>query len=168
MNFRLAVMEDLPRLQAVYEDIIQHMNARQIQIWDELYPCAFFADDIQNQRLYVLYDQTELAAAFALCGASPGAESVKWKDSQGKAVYLDRLGVNVRYLNRGIGGFMLAKAKEAAKALGAEYLRLFVVDINHPAISLYAKHHFTKAEGMYDEIFDDSFVLHEYGYEAVL
>ena len=26
MNFRLAVMQDLPRLKAMYEDIIQNMN----------------------------------------------------------------------------------------------------------------------------------------------
>ena len=32
MNFRLAVMQDLPRLKAMYEDIIQNMNNNQIQI----------------------------------------------------------------------------------------------------------------------------------------
>lgn len=60
---------------------------------------------------------------------------------------------------------MLNKAKEMAKTLGAEYLRLFVVDINKPAIQLYIKNEFIKADGVYDEIFDDGFVLHEYGYE---
>ena len=42
MNFRLAVMQDLPRLKAMYEDIIQNMNNNQIQIWDDIYPCEFF------------------------------------------------------------------------------------------------------------------------------
>ena len=37
MNFRLAVMQDLPRLKAMYEDIIQNMNNNQIQIWDDIY-----------------------------------------------------------------------------------------------------------------------------------
>lgn len=60
---------------------------------------------------------------------------------------------------------MLSKAKEVAKVLGAEYLRLFVVDINEPAIKLYIKNGFVKANGIYEEVFDDDFVLHEYGYE---
>lgn len=46
-----------------------------------------------------------------------------------------------------------------------EYLRLFAIDINKPAIRLYVKNGFKKAEGIYDEVFDDGFVLHEYGYE---
>lgn len=48
MNFRLAVMQDLPRLKAMYEDIIQNMNNNQIQIWDDIYPCEFFDEDIKN------------------------------------------------------------------------------------------------------------------------
>jgi ribosomal protein S18 acetylase RimI-like enzyme len=63
---------------------------------------------------------------------------------------------------------MLAKAREVAKTLGAEYLRLFVVDINEPAIRLYTKNGFTKAMGVYDEVIDDDLVLHEYGYEIPL
>ena len=61
-----------------------------------------------------------------------------------------------------------AKAKEIAKTLNAEYLRLFVVDINIPAIQLYTKKEFIKVNGVYNEIFDDGFVLHEHGYEIKL
>ena len=63
---------------------------------------------------------------------------------------------------------MLDKAKEIAQTFGAEYLRLFVVDINIPAIQLYLKNGFVKADGVYDEVFDDGYVLHEYGYEIKL
>ena len=38
-------------------------------------------------------------------------------------------------------------------------------DINEPAIRLYEKNTFLKAKGIYDEVFDDGFVLHEFGYE---
>ena len=54
---------------------------------------------------------------------------------------------------------------ELAKEKGVEYLRLFVVDINKPAINLYIKNGFKKAEGIYDEIIDDNLTLHEYGFE---
>lgn len=68
----------------------------------------------------------------------------------------------------GIGSLALEKARETAKKLGAAYLRLFVVDINKPAIQLYIKNGFVKADGIYEEEFDDGFVLHEYGYETKL
>lgn len=168
MDFRLAAMQDLPRLKAVYKDIIQDMNDKQIQIWDDVYPCGFFEEDIANGRLYVLCDNAELVSAFALCDKNAGEKSVRWRDECGKALYLDRFGVNVNYSGKGIGSFMLTKAKETAKSAGAEYLRLFVVDINKPAIRLYEKNNFTKSDGIFIEIIDDDFSLHEYGYEAAL
>ena len=82
--------------------------------------------------------------------------------------YLDRLGVNKEYLNQGIGNYMLDKAKEVSKSLGAEYLRLFVVDINQSAIRLYLKNGFVRVNGIYEEKFDDGFVLREFGYETKL
>jgi ribosomal protein S18 acetylase RimI-like enzyme len=168
MDFRLAVMRDLPQLKVVYKDIIQNMNDNQIEIWDDIYPCEFFKEDIKNKQLYVLYDNIEIISAFVLCSTISGEKSVNWKDNAGKALYIDRLGVNVNYSRKGIGSYMLTKARETAKTLGAEYLRLFVVDINEPAIRLYTKNGFTKATGVYDEMIDDALVLHEYGYEILL
>lgn len=63
---------------------------------------------------------------------------------------------------------MLDKAKEIAKTLDAKFPRLFVVDINIPAIKLYTKKEFAKINGVYNEVFDDGFVLHEYSYEIRL
>ena len=63
---------------------------------------------------------------------------------------------------------MLAKAKETARTLGAKYLRLFVVDINIPAIQLYSKNEFTRVKGIYDERIDSDYILHQYGYEIQL
>jgi ribosomal protein S18 acetylase RimI-like enzyme len=168
MVFKLAVMQDLPQLKVVYKDIIQNMNDNQIEIWDNIYPCEFFEEDIKNEQIYVLYDNIEIVSAFVLCSINSGEKSVNWKYNAGKALYIDRLGVNVNYSRKGIGSYMLTKAREKAKTLGAEYLRLFVVDINEPAICLYTKNGFTKASGVYDEVIDEELVLHEYGYEIVL
>lgn len=107
-------------------------------------------------------------SAFVLCKTTTGENAVKWNENHAEAFYIDRLGVNVKYLKKGIGGLMLDKAKEVAKTFGAEYLRLFVVDVNIPAIQLYEKNGFLKADGVYDEAFDDGFVLHEFGYEIKL
>lgn len=168
MDFRLAVMQDLPQLKAVYKEIIQDMNNNQIQIWDDIYPCEFFEEDIKNNRLYVLTNNDEIISAFVLCDTNAGEQAVEWKDKQRKVLYLDRLGVNVNYARRGIGSLMLDNAKKTAKNCGAEYLRLFVVDINKPAIRLYEKNGFTRVDGIYDEVIEDDFVLHEYGFETAL
>lgn len=168
MNFRLAVMQDLQELKDMYRHIVKSMDENNIQIWDDSYPCEFFEEDIKNHQLYVLFDEEEMIAAFALCDWNAGEKEIQWKDNSSKALYLDRLGVNIKYCKKGIGSLMLTKAKEITKSLGSSYLRLFVVDINKPAIQLYIKNGFVKAKGAYDEVFEDGFALHEYGYEVKL
>ena len=59
-------------------------------------------------------------------------------------------------------------AEKLARELGGEYLRLFVVDINHPAISFYESCGFSRADGVYNEVIDDHTILREYGYEKPL
>ena len=152
----------------VDKNFIKNMNKNNIQIWDDIYPCEFFEDDINNKRLYVMADDEEIISAFALCDNNAGEAYVEWSEKSAKAMYIDRLGVNVEYSKKGIGQQMLNKAKEISKSIGAEYLRLFVVDINKPAIRLYQKNGFTKVDGVYDEVFDDGYVLREIGYEIKL
>ena len=161
----MAVMRDLFQLKIMYRQIVQDMNAQGIQIWDEIYPCEFPEEDIKENRLYVLLDRDRIVSAFALSATNSGKNAVRWQDDRAKALYIDRLGVDTAYSKRGIGSFMLARAKEITKAAGAEYLRLFVVDINKPAIRLYRRNGFVKAGGVYEETFPDDFALHEYGYE---
>ena len=168
MDFRQAVMQDLPQLKDMYKRIIKDMNEQNIQIWDDIYPCEFFEDDIKNNQLYILLNNGEIVSAFVLSDTNSGEIAVEWNNNHAKAVYIDRLGVNVKYSKKGIGSLMLDNAKEIAKTLNAEYLRLFVVDINIPAIQLYTKKEFIKVNGVYNEIFDDGFLLHEHGYEIKL
>ena len=163
MDFRQAVMQDLPQLKDMYKRIIKDMNEQNIQIWDDIYPCEFFEDDIKNNQLYILLNNGEIVSAFVLSDTNSGETAVEWNDNHAKAVYIDS-----KYLKKGLGSLMLDKAKEIAKTLNAEYLRLFVVDINIPAIQLYTKKEFVKVNGVYNEIFDDGFVLHEHGYEIKL
>lgn len=144
------------------------MNEQNIQIWDDIYPCEFFEEDIKNNQLYILLNNEEIVSAFVLSNTNSGETAVEWNDKHAKAVYIDRLGVNVKYSRQGIASLMLDKAKEITKTLDAKYLRLFVVDINILAIQQYTKKEFVKVNGVYNEIFDDGFVWHEYGYEIKL
>lgn len=168
MEVRLAAVRDLPQIKGMYQEIIRKMEEDRLSIWDEIYPCEFFADDIREKRLYLVLENTELVSAFALCASHSGAGHVAWEADGGQALYLDRLGVNTGWQRKGIGSLALAKAKETAKALGADCLRLFVVDCNLPAIRLYEKNGFSRADGVYEEAIDESCILREYGYEIKL
>lgn len=168
MELRKATLNDLPRIKAVFRDIVSEMYRSGIRIWDEVYPCEFFAEDIENDRLYILCDGDEIVSTFALCKTSGGAEYIEWQDKNAKAVYLYRLAVNVRYRHRGAGRLTVDTAAETAKSLGYEYLRLLVSDKNSPAVSLYENSGFTKGGGVYKEDIVKSTVLYEYGYEIRL
>ena len=50
MDFRLAAIDDLQQIKIVYKEIIKSMDDNQIQIWDDIYPCDFFEEDIKNNE----------------------------------------------------------------------------------------------------------------------
>ena len=56
MDFRLAGMQDLLQLKDVYKQIIKNMDEQDIQIWDDIYPCEFFEEDIKiiNSMFYLI------------------------------------------------------------------------------------------------------------------
>lgn len=165
MEFRLANLHDLEKIKEVYSNIIVDMEKKDLSIWDEIYPCDFFEQDIKDSHLYVLYDQNILLSAFALLDVNDGEKEVLWKIKANHPMYIDRLGVNPDYSGQGIGQTMLQKAMDVAKEWGADCLRLFVVDSNQPAICLYEKMGFQKADGIYNEVIDENYILKEFGYE---
>lgn len=165
MNLRLAIMDDLPKIKMMYQRITENMNKNNIQIWDNIYPCEFLDEDIKHGQLYVIENNHDIVASFALCPSHLGENYVQWTGHHDKVLYIDRLGVNVDYLRQGIGSLAIKKALFLARQNDIQYIRLFVVDINQPAIQLYLKNGFKRVEGIYDEVIDDGFVLHEYGFE---
>lgn len=62
MDFRLAGMQDLLQLKDVYKQIVKNMDEQDIQIWDDIYPCEFFEEDIKNNQLYVLLNNGEIVS----------------------------------------------------------------------------------------------------------
>lgn len=166
MHLRVAGSKDLQKLKAMYTTVVEQMHKSNLFIWDEIYPCAFLSEDIEKHRLYVLADeQQNIAAAFALCEENAGKNYVQWQNAHGKALYLDRLAVHVDYARRGLGSMALRQAAVLARQHNAVWLRLFVVDINQPAINLYLKNGFQQASGVYEEKIEDDLVLQEFGFE---
>lgn len=165
MDVRKAKAEDLPHLKEMYREIVGEMKATGIDIWDEVYPSEFLGEDVEKERLYFLTEGEETVAAFALCGESGGENAVIWEDGGASALYLYRLGVSPKFLRRGIGSATIKKAIQIAGEMGAKYLRLFVVDSNEPAVNLYLKNGFRRAEGVYEDKIVPGFTLKEHGFE---
>ncbi|MEG2687183.1 MAG: GNAT family N-acetyltransferase [Christensenellaceae bacterium] len=165
MNFRLANSADLAAIKEMYTMLISKMNKDGIEIWDNVYPCEIFADDIAKNSLYILSDENNMVGAFALCESNNGQTHVKWEKDNAKAIYLDRLGVNANFTNQGIATQLLNYACKIASKKGAEYLRLFVIDTNVPAVRLYKKNGFKKAVGSYVEVIDETLTFVEFGFE---
>lgn len=86
MDFRLASMQDLLQLKDMYKQIVKNMNEQDIQIWDEIYPCEFFEEDIKNNQLYILLDDCEIVSAFVLCKTNSGEYAVKWNDNHAEVL----------------------------------------------------------------------------------
>lgn len=153
MEFRKAFKSDLYQLNRVFSDIVHDLDDRNIHVWDEEYPFCSFPEDVEKGGLYVLYDNDKLVSAFAIYEENISAPYVNWQDNNAKALYVERLGVNTEYYRQGIAEFMMDRASDLVRGAGFEYLRLFVAEINLPAIAFYKKAGFVFADGVYvDEI----------------
>lgn len=170
MNFRLAEMADLDQLKAVFERIIEKMNAENGRIWDDTYPCGCFEDDIKNRRLYVLTEDGVILSAFALWALEPADErnELHWDSDPAKTLYFGRFGVNVNCRKSGVGSVMIANAIATARDKGAKYMRVFVAENNKPAQSFYLKNGFKRTDVIYDELLDEDFILRQAGFEIKL
>lgn len=165
MNVRLANSQDLLPLELMYQSIVKQMEQEGLAIWDDVYPCICFPQDVKKQELYVIREGRTYISAFVLSEAHEGQEDIMWGYPQARAFYIDRFGVNVAVRAKGMGMYTLQEAVKEVKKRGGDSLRLFVVAHNQKAIHLYEKFGFQRAHGVYHEVIDDNLTLIEYGYE---
>lgn len=168
MTIRKARPADLPALNEMFTAIVEHMERTGVPIWNEFYPFDYFEEDIESGVMYVLEEGGDITAAFSLCRECQGAAHVSWERFDASVIYFDRFGVSVEHRRMGVGRQAIACAEDLAREMGGEYLRLFVVDINLPAISFYESCGFSRAAGYYDEVINEHTTLREYGYEKPL
>lgn len=147
MQVRQAEYQDLDQLKAMYHKIVAHMRHQGLFVWDEVYPCARFSEDIRAERLFVLEQNGCMVAAFALYDEHPADPALKWQDPHASALYLARLGVTPGLVRTGLGSRALHAAMDLARTQGAQWLRLFVVDNNLPALAFYDKNGLTRVNG---------------------
>ncbi len=169
MLFRLATTDDLPSLNNMYSAIIDDLKKHDIEIWDDIFPICFFPQDIKSKQLYLLFADNVLVGATVVGYEHGGSElHVDWADNTARSAYIKRLGVNVDYRRKGIAAELLNHAKKVAYQNGCEYMRLFVADVNTPAIDMYQKCGFSKIDKIYKDVIAEDFILYEYPFEIKL
>ena len=151
MDLQLATQDDLLQIKEVYKDIVNKMTNDGIVMWNEEYPESALIDDVNDGELYLLKEGSELLGAFALNTIALGEKHVKWQDNAAKTIYLKRMAVNAIMQGKGVARLLIQYAKDEARSKGYEYLRLFVVDYNEPAINLYRSENFIQADGVYED-----------------
>ena len=165
IKFRLAQMDDLENIKKMYYDIVENMYKHNLKIWNEYYPIECFKDDIMAKQLYVLEKNGEIVASGALVVQDSQVDLIKWKNNSASSIFLTRLGVNIKYSKMGIGSVFLKNLIYETVRKNIDFLRLFVVDINIPAIKFYQKNGFKQANGIYKEKIYENYVLNEYAFE---
>lgn len=163
---RKATSADLPAIQHMVKKVIRIMEVQGLFLWDDVYPNAYFAQDIAQQRLYIYADTQTIYGVFALCEHHEGAKQIQWSNPAAHALYLERFVVNSDLLRQQVGTKLLSLAMNEAQKQ-ADVLRLFVVQTNSAAIHLYEKRGFSKI-GSYMEIIDEALSFYEDAYEICL
>ena len=169
MNFitRKAVESDLPYIKEMYKTITEKMNSEGIRIWYDGFPYPVICERVPRGEFYVLTDDSGIIAGFSVSEKHEHESAVVWHVS-GKPVYFGLFGVRTDMTRKGVGSIALREAAKLAKKQGGACLRLFAVDINTPAVRLYEKNGFVKADGILVEDIGECGIAHEYGFELDL
>ena len=168
MIMRRAHMSELAVLKEMYARIVERMNARELAIWDDVYPVEFLQNDIECNSLYVFERSGSIVAACALSDQPSFENQLSWSSEKDSAIYLDRFGVNVEHSRQGAGTQALELIEQWSREQGAGYLRLLVACSNLPAIALYEKCGFIQVGGIHRQVFEDGSFLEEFGFEKRL
>ena len=138
---RKAAMGDLPEVVSLFKKAIREMNDRAIHQWDNIYPNqSTLKNDIENDAMYLLMIDHEIAAVFVLNReCSPEYAAADWKGGASSFAVVHRLCVHPDYQNKGIGTRAMIAAEAILKSGGVESVRLDAFSENPAALRLYQK-----------------------------
>ena len=145
MEIRLANLDDYASVKKVYESVIADLKERNIAMWTGDYPLNVIKNDIENNLMYVLVDDSEVLGCFTLLENDEQYQTVKWQASTFDSLYIERLVINPRKQGRGLSKVIM---NHIVNEIGQNYsvIRLTVLTTNERAISLYKKYGFLEVD----------------------
>lgn len=140
IEYRLARFDDVNEIMILIKNSIIAMERNNIFQWDELYPTSEdFAEDMNNDSLYVGLYEGKIAVVFALNQQSDEEyKSGKWLYPNREYYILHRLCVNCFFQNKGVGKQTMQFIEKKLKAQNIQAVRLDVFSQNPYALSLYS------------------------------
>lgn len=127
--------------------------------WSEDYPAMEEIEgDISRNSLFLLKDKDGEIAATISIDNDPVVKALDfWKDPNG--VEISRLGVSIKYQNRGIARFMIESVSKEIKKRGYSSVRYLVCRHNQPALNSYKKLNFEEVGEC--RLFEEDFLCFE-------
>ena len=163
MEIKLAIKDDLSQIKEILNAVIENLDNNNISIWNKYYPYEAYAEDIDENRLYLLKEKNEIIGLISLLPQSIHEDDFKW--GKGRALFISRFVINLNYQRMGYAKYFLDEIIKIAKDKKADMLRLTVVKINKPAVSFYEKYGFKKVYGIYQNPQITKCDNTEFGYE---
>ena len=142
MLFRLATLEDLPRIMPMLEDAVARMLREGKQQWDETYPCLpHILDDIMMGKGYVMTDGTDVVAYGAVVfSGEPAYDRLEgeWL-TDGDYVVIHRIVVAQRCQSQGVATLFFEAVERLAAEKGIGSFRIDTNFDNFPMLHLMEK-----------------------------
>lgn len=167
MKIRKANCLNLFRLKFITSKIVKNMNKNNIPIWNKYYPSSELKFEIKNKNLYILTTKCKYIGFYALNNSLSYSTLFNFTEVP-KFIYLTKLCINPKYLNKGYASYIIKEIKNYAKQNKIDAIRLTVAKVNTPAINLYKKLKFKKVDGEYLNPFITKCDNIEYGFEYLI
>lgn len=128
MNFRLAIIEDLPQIMDITKRSIQYqVEVEKFQQWNEHYPNeSDFLKDMEQSALHVLEKNDQIVGFIVLNKQVYDAyEQVTWsKPTEENFLTIHRVAVDPEIRNQRLGFQLLTAVEALAKSKGVYYLKI--------------------------------------------
>jgi ribosomal protein S18 acetylase RimI-like enzyme len=164
-----AGIEDLDRIEQLYNDCINELNRRGIFQWDYRYPnTEFYISSINNKDQYIFLDDEILVGSVVLNETqSDEWSTVSWNYEDEETLVIHALAINPKHQGKGYGQKVLDLCHEYAIENNYKVIRLDVFTENPTALHLYEKNGYKRVGAVTFDIKPEGHQLY-YCYEKLL
>lgn len=141
IRFRKAEIKDLDRIEEMYRKVVQGMQGKGIDQWDETYPNReVLKEDIRKKELYIGRIGDDICSAFVFNQeVDEQYRNGAWNYPKAQFYTFHRFCVNPKLQNLGIGKKTLLHIEKLVIGMGAETIRMDTFSGNPYALGLYQK-----------------------------